>query len=163
MVVKQKLEFDLLSRQPVVKTLMLPMPDRGFHRSRGFDDDDLINHRGVETLMWSCGSTIGGDWGPSFAVFFYSDYSGASFEGEIHEILAFVYYDSVQNVVPFYDQHAAVLSKDATWRMFCENSMKHFKQAFAQKLLQLIATGRPPKKTALNMLGKIALTSSRWL
>ncbi|KAL9249435.1 Calcineurin-binding protein 1-like protein [Drosera capensis] len=54
-------------------------------------------------------------------------------EGEIHEMLALVYYDSVQNVVPFYDQRAAIPSKDATWRMFCQNSMKHFKQAFVQK------------------------------
>ncbi|KAL9254307.1 Calcineurin-binding protein 1-like protein [Drosera capensis] len=54
-------------------------------------------------------------------------------QGEIHEMLALVYYDSVQNVVPFYDQRAAIPSKDAKWRMFCQNSMKHFKQAFVQK------------------------------
>ncbi|GAB2250906.1 hypothetical protein Droror1_Dr00017156 [Drosera rotundifolia] len=54
-------------------------------------------------------------------------------QGEIHEMLALVYYDSVQNVVPFYDQRAAIPSKDATWRMFCQNSMRHFKQAFVQK------------------------------
>ncbi|GAB2275872.1 hypothetical protein Dimus_010617 [Dionaea muscipula] len=54
-------------------------------------------------------------------------------QGEIHELLALVYYDGVQNVVPFYDQRTALPSKDATWKMFCQNSMKHFKKTFAQK------------------------------
>ncbi|XP_054788737.1 calcineurin-binding protein 1 isoform X2 [Prosopis cineraria] len=52
---------------------------------------------------------------------------------EIHELLALVYYDSLQNVVPFYDQRSVLPSKDAAWMMFCENSMKHFKKAFALK------------------------------
>lgn len=52
---------------------------------------------------------------------------------EIHELLALVYYDSIQNVVPFYDQRSVVPSKDAPWMMYCENSMKHFKKAFAHK------------------------------
>ncbi|XP_041019240.1 calcineurin-binding protein 1 isoform X3 [Juglans microcarpa x Juglans regia] len=52
---------------------------------------------------------------------------------EIHELLALVYYDSLQNVVPFYDQRSVVPSKDAAWMMHCENSMKHFKKAFAHK------------------------------
>ncbi|KAJ1409794.1 Tetratricopeptide-like helical domain superfamily [Sesbania bispinosa] len=52
---------------------------------------------------------------------------------EIHELLALVYYDSLQNVVPFYDQRSVLPLKDAAWMMFCENSMKHFKKAFALK------------------------------
>ncbi|KAJ7965908.1 Tetratricopeptide repeat (TPR)-like superfamily protein [Quillaja saponaria] len=52
---------------------------------------------------------------------------------EIHELLALVYYDSLQNVVPFYDQRSAVPTKDAAWMMFCENSMKHFKKAYTHK------------------------------
>ncbi|KHN18137.1 Calcineurin-binding protein cabin-1 [Glycine soja] len=52
---------------------------------------------------------------------------------EIHELLALVYYDSLQNVVPFYDQRSALPLKDAAWMMFCENSMKHFKKAFTLK------------------------------
>ncbi|KAF7817092.1 calcineurin-binding protein 1 isoform X1 [Senna tora] len=52
---------------------------------------------------------------------------------EIHELLALVYYDSLQNVVPFYDQRSVLPSKDAAWMMFCENSMKHFKKAFTLK------------------------------
>ncbi|KAG6649279.1 calcineurin-binding protein 1 isoform X3 [Carya illinoinensis] len=52
---------------------------------------------------------------------------------EIHELLALVYYDSLQNVVPFYDQCSVVPAKDAAWMMYCENSMKHFKKAFAHK------------------------------
>ncbi|KAL9267527.1 hypothetical protein AKJ16_DCAP14684 [Drosera capensis] len=55
------LEFDLPVSGNRGQTLTSPMPDRGFRRSRGFDDDDRINHRGVETLMSSCGSTIGGN------------------------------------------------------------------------------------------------------
>lgn len=54
-------------------------------------------------------------------------------QGEIHELLALVYYDGLQNVVPFYDQRSVVPSKDAVWMMFCHNSMRHFKEAFAHK------------------------------
>lgn len=54
-------------------------------------------------------------------------------QSEIHELLALVYYDSLQNVVPFYDQRTVVPLKDAAWMMFCENSMRHFKKAFAHK------------------------------
>lgn len=53
------------------------------------------------------------------------------FQAEIHELLALVYYDSIQNVVPFYDQRSLLPAKDATWIAFCQNSMKHFEQAFA--------------------------------
>ncbi|KAL5558617.1 hypothetical protein UlMin_034828 [Ulmus minor] len=52
---------------------------------------------------------------------------------EIHELLALVYYDSLQNVVPFYDQRSFVPVRDAAWAMFCENSMRHFKKAFNHK------------------------------
>ncbi|KAJ4708134.1 Tetratricopeptide repeat (TPR)-like superfamily protein [Melia azedarach] len=52
---------------------------------------------------------------------------------EIHELLALVYYDSLQNVVPFYDQRSVVPSRDAAWKMYCENSLKHFKKAFSHK------------------------------
>ncbi|XP_024034342.1 uncharacterized protein LOC18055037 isoform X1 [Citrus clementina] len=52
---------------------------------------------------------------------------------EILELLALVYYDSLQNVVPFYDQRSVVPSKDAAWKMFCENSLKHFKKALSHK------------------------------
>ncbi|KAA8525215.1 hypothetical protein F0562_006921 [Nyssa sinensis] len=54
-------------------------------------------------------------------------------QGEIHELLALVYYDGLQNVVPFYDQRSIVPSKDAAWMMFCQNSMRHFKKAFSHK------------------------------
>ncbi|XP_038700299.1 calcineurin-binding protein 1 isoform X1 [Tripterygium wilfordii] len=52
---------------------------------------------------------------------------------EIHELLALVYYDSLQNVVPLYDQRSVIPSKDAAWMMFCENSLRHFKRAFTHK------------------------------
>lgn len=57
------------------------------------------------------------------------------FQGEIHELLALVYYDGIQNVVPFYDQRFSVPSKDATWKIYCQNSMSHFKRAFKHKYL----------------------------
>ncbi|KAJ9183530.1 hypothetical protein P3X46_007373 [Hevea brasiliensis] len=52
---------------------------------------------------------------------------------EIHELLALVYYDSLQNVVPFYDQRSVVPAKDAAWIAYCENSLKHFKKASLHK------------------------------
>lgn len=52
---------------------------------------------------------------------------------QVHELLGLVYYDSLQNVVPFYDQRSVVPTKDTTWRSFCENSMKHFEKAFSLK------------------------------
>ncbi|KAF9616019.1 hypothetical protein IFM89_027958 [Coptis chinensis] len=52
---------------------------------------------------------------------------------EIHEMLALVYYDGIQNVVPIYDQRSVVPTKDALWMMFCRNSKKHFEKAFAHK------------------------------
>ncbi|CAM8919693.1 unnamed protein product [Rhodiola kirilowii] len=52
---------------------------------------------------------------------------------EIHELLALVYYDSLQNVVPSYDQRSVIPVKDAMWRNYCENSLKHFKKASAHE------------------------------
>ncbi|KAL0304879.1 UNVERIFIED_CONTAM: Calcineurin-binding protein 1 [Sesamum calycinum] len=57
----------------------------------------------------------------------------ATQQGEIHELLALVYYDGLQNVVPFYDQRSVVPLKDEAWKMFCQNSMSHFKKAFKHK------------------------------
>ncbi|CAK9158814.1 unnamed protein product [Ilex paraguariensis] len=54
-------------------------------------------------------------------------------QAEIHELLALVYYDGLQNVVPFYDQRSVVPAKDTAWIMFCQNSMRHFKKAFEYK------------------------------
>ncbi|KAF8681835.1 hypothetical protein HU200_045277 [Digitaria exilis] len=54
-------------------------------------------------------------------------------QSEAHELLALVYYDSLQNVVPFYDQRATLPVKDSTWEIFCQNSMKHFEKAFEIK------------------------------
>ncbi|KAL7159263.1 hypothetical protein ABFS83_01G016200 [Erythranthe nasuta] len=57
----------------------------------------------------------------------------AAQQGEIHELLALVYYDGLQNVVPFYDQRSVVPVKDEDWKKFCQNSMSHFKKAFKHK------------------------------
>ncbi|XP_078148770.1 tetratricopeptide repeat (TPR)-like superfamily protein isoform X3 [Carex rostrata] len=54
-------------------------------------------------------------------------------ESEINELLALVYYDCVQNVVPFYDQRSVIPTKDATWMELCHSSMKHFEKAIALK------------------------------
>lgn len=48
-------------------------------------------------------------------------------------MLALVYYDSLQNVVPFYDQRGNLPVKDSTWKIFGQNSMKHFEKAFELK------------------------------
>ncbi|KAI7988472.1 Calcineurin-binding protein 1 [Camellia lanceoleosa] len=69
------------------------------------------------------------------------------FQGEIHGLLALVYYDGPQNVVPFYDQRSVLPLKDSAWMMFCHNGMRHFKKAFAHKLL---------------LGGKIGLTHFIW-
>lgn len=54
-------------------------------------------------------------------------------QSEIHELLALVYYDGIQSVVPFYDQRSVAPTKDALWMMFCKNSKKHFEKAFAHR------------------------------
>uniref|UniRef100_A0A0E0KHJ8 Uncharacterized protein n=1 Tax=Oryza punctata TaxID=4537 RepID=A0A0E0KHJ8_ORYPU len=63
----------------------------------------------------------------------------ASDKAQMHEMLALVYYDSLQNVVPFYDQRATLPVKDSTWETFCRNSMKHFGKAFELKAEWLYA------------------------
>ncbi|XP_068647535.1 calcineurin-binding protein 1 [Aristolochia californica] len=54
-------------------------------------------------------------------------------KSQMHELLALVYYDSLQNVVPFYDQRTVVPVKDAAWMTLCQNSMKHFEKALHLK------------------------------
>ncbi|KAF0927405.1 hypothetical protein E2562_032713 [Oryza meyeriana var. granulata] len=60
-------------------------------------------------------------------------------KAQMHEMLALVYYDSLQNVVPFYDQRATLPVKDSAWETFCRNSMKHFQKAFELKAEWLYA------------------------
>ncbi|CAL5438071.1 unnamed protein product [Camellia sinensis] len=55
-------------------------------------------------------------------------------QGEMHGLLALMYYDGPQNVVPFYDQRSVLPLKDSAWTMFCHNAMRHFKKAFARKI-----------------------------
>lgn len=54
-------------------------------------------------------------------------------QSQVHELLALVYYDSLQNVVPLYDQRNYVPARDSAWTNFCQNSLKHFEKAFAYK------------------------------
>ncbi|PKA54347.1 hypothetical protein AXF42_Ash000180 [Apostasia shenzhenica] len=54
-------------------------------------------------------------------------------QSQIHELLALVYYDNIQNVVPFYDQRLVVPKRDEIWTTFCQNSKKHFEKAFSLK------------------------------
>ncbi|KAK9101167.1 hypothetical protein Scep_024597 [Stephania cephalantha] len=54
-------------------------------------------------------------------------------QSEMHELLALVFYDGLQNVVPIYDQRSVIRVKDAAWMSFCQNSLKHFEKAFAYK------------------------------
>lgn len=74
------------------------------------------------------------------------------FQCEIHELLALVYYDSLQNVVPFYDQRSALPLKDAAWMMFCENSMKHFKKAFTLKYILFLVYSYFLNFSSFNMM-----------
>lgn len=48
-------------------------------------------------------------------------------------MLALVYYDGVQNVVPFYDQRLVAPNKNAIWMVFCKNAKKHFEKAFSHR------------------------------
>ncbi|VFQ73182.1 unnamed protein product [Cuscuta campestris] len=57
----------------------------------------------------------------------------AAQQAELHELLALVYYDGLQNVVPFNDQRSVVPSKDEAWILYCKNSMMHFQKASAHK------------------------------
>ncbi|KAI3860081.1 hypothetical protein MKX03_033781 [Papaver bracteatum] len=54
-------------------------------------------------------------------------------QSEINELLALVYYDGIQNVVPIYDQRSVLPTKDESWITFCQNSMSHFEKAFSHK------------------------------
>ncbi|XP_042375103.1 calcineurin-binding protein 1-like isoform X1 [Zingiber officinale] len=91
--------------------------------------------------------------------------STPSQQSQIHELLALVYYDSLQSVVPFYDQRSIAPTKESSWMEFCKNSMKHFEKAFVLKSEWLHAfylgklcqkMGQSPVK-ALSYFNKAAL------
>lgn len=52
---------------------------------------------------------------------------------QILELLGLVYYDSLQNVAPFYDQRGVSPKKDEAWLKNCQNSFKHFEEAYLLK------------------------------
>ncbi|KAL2642164.1 hypothetical protein R1flu_009751 [Riccia fluitans] len=54
-------------------------------------------------------------------------------QSEVHELLALVHYDSLQNVAPSYDQLSCIPRRDATWISLCKKAMKHFEGAFEFK------------------------------
>ncbi|KAG0581073.1 hypothetical protein KC19_4G222800 [Ceratodon purpureus] len=54
-------------------------------------------------------------------------------KSEVNELLALVYYDSIQNVVPSYDQRRHVPVHDASWIAACKNSFAHFEVALSFK------------------------------
>ncbi|KAJ7562157.1 hypothetical protein O6H91_03G056900 [Diphasiastrum complanatum] len=54
-------------------------------------------------------------------------------QSEMHEMLALVYYDTLQNVVPSYDQRRLVPARDSLWMSICKNSFRHFETAFSYK------------------------------
>ncbi|XP_024373289.1 calcineurin-binding protein 1 isoform X1 [Physcomitrium patens] len=54
-------------------------------------------------------------------------------KSEVNELLALVYYDSIQNVVPSYDQRRHVPVHDASWIAACQNSFAHFEVAYSYK------------------------------
>ncbi|BBN01208.1 calcineurin-binding protein cabin-1 [Marchantia polymorpha subsp. ruderalis] len=54
-------------------------------------------------------------------------------QSEVHELLALVYYDSLQNVAPSYDQRSYIPKRDASWISLCNKAMKHFEGAYKFK------------------------------
>ncbi|XP_024519713.1 uncharacterized protein LOC9647662 [Selaginella moellendorffii] len=65
---------------------------------------------------------------------------------EIHELLALVYYETLQNTVPSYDQRSHVQKKDALWTSRCLNAIKHCEIAYSLR----------PDWTHLLYLGKLS-------
>lgn len=59
-------------------------------------------------------------------------------QSEVNELLALVYYDSIQNVVPSYDQRRHVPVHDAAWIAACKNSLSHFEVAYSYKYVILL-------------------------
>lgn len=51
----------------------------------------------------------------------------------MNEFLALVYYDSIQNVVPSYDQRRHVPVRESTWLAACKHSFTHFEVAYSYK------------------------------
>lgn len=54
-------------------------------------------------------------------------------QSQVHELLALVYHDSLQNAVPLYDQQHFVPARDSAWANLCQNSLIHSGKAFAYK------------------------------
>ncbi|CAK9882527.1 unnamed protein product [Sphagnum jensenii] len=52
-------------------------------------------------------------------------------KSEVNELLALVYYDSIQNVVPSFDQRRHVPIRDSTWLGLCQKAFFHFEVAFS--------------------------------
>lgn len=63
---------------------------------------------------------------------------GLLLQSEVNELLALVYYDSIQNVVPSYDQRRHVPVHDAAWIAACKNSLSHFEVAYSFKYVILL-------------------------
>ncbi|CAM6113955.1 unnamed protein product [Calypogeia fissa] len=54
-------------------------------------------------------------------------------QSEIHELLALVFYDCLQNVAPSFDQRSRVPERDAAWSSLCKKAIKHFQRAFTHR------------------------------
>ncbi|KAI5079572.1 hypothetical protein GOP47_0005051 [Adiantum capillus-veneris] len=52
-------------------------------------------------------------------------------ERSVHELLALVYYDTLQNVAPCYNQRQHIAARDAAWREVCQKSLLHFEKALS--------------------------------
>ncbi|KAH7425899.1 hypothetical protein KP509_11G076900 [Ceratopteris richardii] len=49
----------------------------------------------------------------------------------VHELLGLVYYDTLQNVAPAFNQRQHVVIRDAKWREVCQMSLLHFEKALS--------------------------------
>eukprot|EP00250_Pteridium_aquilinum_P016505 c23135_g1_i3 orf=228-6338(+) len=52
-------------------------------------------------------------------------------ERSVHELLALVYYDTLQNVAPSFNQRHHIAVRDAAWQEVCQKSLQHFKKALS--------------------------------
>lgn len=54
-------------------------------------------------------------------------------ESSVHELLALVYYDTLQNVAPSYNQRQHTVVRDSAWQEACQKSFMHFEKALSFK------------------------------
>lgn len=69
-------------------------------------------------------------------------------KSQVHELLALVYYDTLQNVAPSYNQRQHVAVRNSLWMMICHKSFMHFEKAllFKPEWMHLFYLGKLSEK-----------------